>query len=129
MSSGSLSTVRVCLESWARWKQAHSGYTDMCSIGNAATSARAGDFASRVPKGVEPGWPTVVVIQGMEAAERAGLGQDMVVLRALYLRGYGRSLESVAADLGLSRRELYRRRDAGEAYLVGYLSAVMERAA
>lgn len=119
----SIDGLRAWLRAWAHWRQEAHAWADSCPLGRARDARRSGAPGARLPSGVEIPGHVVRVAQALDLAEQVGgqVAANVGTVQAVYLAGCA-DYEDVARALGCSVATLKIRRQAGEMYLLGWLS-------
>lgn len=118
-----IAALRRCLNDWAKWHITGNGYPAACTLGKLREPGFSGFFGSRVPRGIELPYYVYEISRAMEALLSTH-GEEIAVVRAVYLRGNGAELKDVANWLGMPLQTLNAKRRIGEAALQGWIGAL-----
>lgn len=121
----SIGSLRAWLKDWGYWINTGAGATGACALGWVQNSARSGVARSMPPQGVDvPAW-----VHDMSRAMAEIAAVDTVhanaidVVKAVYRRRKGVTLEQMAESLDITAGTLDRRRDLGERLLLVWYRA------
>lgn len=118
-----LTELRYDLDVWASWK-ASGAVMPSGTLGRILDSAGGSVPGSRPPAGVEIPRRLAALMEAMEdLPDSQDIGPSLFVVRSIYLRGRGASIEQVAEYLSLSMTRLKEHRRIGEGALLGWMMA------